>query len=238
MTVASLDRARPSTRWESGAVKDPSCPLCGAVTTDIFGKGCDPAYARCRVCALVFLAPAARLGPEAELAHYRTHRNDPADPRYRAFLSRLIDPLLPHLRPGMSALDYGSGPGPAIRPMLAAHGIQVTDWDPFFAPDEAALRRTYDLVTCSETAEHFFEPGREFDRLDGLLNPGGWLGLMTEPLTNEVDFATWWYRRDPTHVCFYGTRTFAWIADRFAWDMEIAGRTVVLFRKSGQDDRT
>lgn len=213
-----------------------ACPLCGASPADLIGGVGDPTCWRCGVCALVFVDPAARLAPEEELAHYRTHENDPADPRYRAFLSRLIDPLVPHLRPGMSGLDYGSGPGPAIRPMLRVHGIEVTDWDPFFAPDEATLARTYDVVTCSETAEHFFEPGPEFARIDRLLNPGGWLGLMTEPLTDEVEFRTWWYRRDPTHVCFYGPRTFDWIAARFGWHVRPAGRTVVLFRKSGQDE--
>lgn len=189
-------------------------------------------YGRCGVCALVFLDPAERPGPEEELAHYRTHENDPDDPRYRAFLSRLIDPLRPHLRPGMTVLDYGSGPGPAIRPMLAPHGVEVLHWDPFFALDEAALARTYDAITCSETAEHFFEPMKEFARMDRLLKPGGRLGLMTEVLTDAVDFRSWWYRRDPTHVCFYAPRTFAWLADRFRWGMTVAGRTVVLFAKT------
>lgn len=213
------------------------CSLCGEGGTESAGDVEGRRYWRCRRCALVFLDPGDRPGREAERAHYLTHENDPSNMRYRAFLGRLLDPLLPHLRRGMVALDYGSGPGPAIAPMLAPQGITVTNYDPFFAPDEGALARTYDLITCSETAEHFHEPARDFARLDRLLQCGGWLGLMTEPLTEEVDFRTWWYRRDPTHVSFYGPRTFAWIGARFGWEPTVAGRTVVLFRKSLQNGR-
>ena len=31
-------------------------------------------------------------------------------------------------------------------------------------------------------------------------------------------FATWHYRRDPTHVVFYREETFAWLAAHFGWE--------------------
>ena len=46
---------------------------------------------------------------------------------------------------------------------------------------------------ASPSAEHFFEPGAELRRLDALLRPGGWLGIMTELLDEQRVFAQWRY---------------------------------------------
>jgi hypothetical protein len=188
-------------------------------------------YFDCGVCRLVFLAPEQRPTAEAERAHYGTHENDPGDPGYRAFLARLADPLARRLVPGAEGLDYGSGPGPALAGMMGERGFPMRIYDPFFAPDADALRRTYDFVACSETAEHFHDPAAELMRLDALLRPGGWLGVMTEMLDDTRDFAAWRYARDPTHVCFYHAETMRWIADAHGWRMEMPARNVVLFRK-------
>ena len=40
--------------------------------------------------------------------------NDPSDPDYRKFLSRLSNALLPHLKIRSQGLDFGAGPGPAL----------------------------------------------------------------------------------------------------------------------------
>lgn len=213
----------------------PACPLCRSADVHPFAELRHGRYLRCGVCRLVLLAPELRPSAEAERAHYGTHENDPDDPGYRAFLARLADPLADRLAAGASGLDYGSGPGPALPRMLEARGFRMRLYDPFFAPDEDALRQVYDFVTCSETAEHFHHPAEEFARLDGLLRPGGWLGVMTELLDDARDFATWRYARDPTHVCFYHADTMRWIADARGWRMEHPGRNVVLFHKPVAD---
>ena len=161
---------------------------------------------------------------------YRQHRNRPDDPAYRAFLARLADPLIPRIPRGARGLDYGSGPGPTLSVMMEEAGFTMRIWDPFFAPDPAPLEETYDFVTCTETAEHFHDPGREFRRLAGLLRPGGWLGLMTGILRPDVDFREWWYVRDPTHVAFYAPETLEWVADRHGWLLHDVASTVVLFQ--------
>ena len=209
----------------------PGCPLCAAPRTGVFAAAGGRVYYRCGRCRLTFVAPAERPSRATELATYRQHRNDPADPRYRAFLARLIEPLLGHLRPSMVGLDLGCGPGPAIRPMLAERGLEVIDYDPLFRPDRAALDRRYDFITCSEAIEHFFDPGGELARVDRLLRPGGWLGVMLRMLTDDAGFARWWYRRDPTHVAFFRRETMAWIARRFHWQATFPGPTVALFHK-------
>lgn len=208
-----------------------TCPLCLADASLPFAEVQARRYFRCARCGLIHLAPEDRPAPEAERRHYGTHQNDPADPGYRAFLARLADPLAERLTPGAEGLDYGSGPGPTLSVMLVEQGFSMATYDPFFAPDEDALRRTYDFITCTETAEHFFAPREEFERLSRLLRPGGWLGVMTEWRDETRPFAQWRYARDPTHACFYEPRTLAWIAAHFGWTLETPRRNVALFRK-------
>ena len=220
-------------------VPEPSdCPLCRAERVRFFARAHTRDYFECDVCRLVFVAPDQRLDPTAERAHYGTHENHPADRRYRAFLSRLADPLVERLPAGAEGLDYGSGPGPTLSLMLRERGFRVECYDPFFAPDPGALRRSYDFITCTETAEHFFRPGEELERLDGALRPGGWFALMTEMLQEGRPLEHWRYARDPTHVCFYRPGTIEWIAGRFAWSPEFPHPTVVLFRKAPGHART
>jgi SAM-dependent methyltransferase len=208
----------------------PACPVCRAPASRPFACLEDRRYWRCETCAATVLDRAHHPSPAAELAHYRHHRNDPADPGYRRFLGRLADPLLARLAPGSAILDYGSGPGPALATMLGESGHRVSLFDPFFAPDPAPLERRYDAVTCTETAEHFHFPAREFDRLAALVRPGGWLALMTCWQTDDARFADWHYRRDPTHVVFYKASTLEHLAQSRGWSIELPAKDVALMR--------
>ncbi|HMB11641.1 methyltransferase domain-containing protein [Saliniramus sp.] len=211
----------------------PPCPLCRSESAQGFVTVAGRDYYRCPLCALRFLDPAHHPDRETERACYALHENNPEDPRYRAFLARLAAPLLAELSPDASGLDYGSGPGPALAAMLREAGHRVALYDPLFAPDTGALQTTYDFVTCTETAEHFHDPASEFARLDALLRPGGLLGLMTIFQNDDARFASWHYRRDPTHVVFYREETMHWIANRFGWHCTIPRPDVVLMRKPG-----
>lgn len=213
------------------------CPLCGAAGARPLARVERREYLACDRCGLIHLRREHRLDAPAERAHYLTHENDPADPGYRSFLDRLASPLMGRLRPGAEGLDYGSGPGPALSLMLTEHGYPTADYDPFFAPDPHALLRSYDFVTCSETAEHFFRPRAELSRLNDLLRPGGWLGVMTAQPPEERELARWYYARDPTHVCFYPSRTMEWIGARFGWAVERPAPNVTLFHKPGPPGR-
>jgi 2-polyprenyl-3-methyl-5-hydroxy-6-metoxy-1,4-benzoquinol methylase len=211
-----------------------SCPLCGAPDARGFAEIDGRHYHRCAHCCLTFLDPVQLPSREDERTTYDQHRNDPADPRYRAFLNRLVEPLLAHLEPGMVGLDFGCGPGPTIGVMLAEHGIAVVDYDPLYRPSSSALEQRYDFVTCTEVVEHLHAPARELATIDRLLKPGGWLGVMTEMLEDDAGFATWWYRRDPTHVAFFRRETMAWIAACFGWKVDFPGCTVALFHKPAE----
>ena len=207
---------------ELESVNAESCPLCRYEPIREFSVVDSKTYWRCDVCHLTFLSSESYLSPEDELARYLLHENSPEDQRYREFLSRLTDHLIPKLPPGAEGLDFGSGPGPTLSVMLQEKGFSMDLYDPFFAPNTAPLERTYDFITCTETVEHFYQPAKEFHRFDRLLRHGGWLGIMTEILESDDDFANWWYHREPTHVCFYKQETMAWIATQYGWRVRIS----------------
>ncbi|MFO7637982.1 MAG: methyltransferase domain-containing protein [bacterium] len=207
-----------------------TCPACYARAGPFLAVG-GLRYWRCGACAATFLDRSQLPDAAAELARYRQHRNDPADPAYLAFLNRFARPLLARLPPRRHGLDYGSGPAAALAGLLARAGHSVRLYDPFFRPDPAPLADSYDFITCTETAEHFHRPAEEFARFDRMLRPGGWLGVMTRFLTDDAGFADWHYRRDPTHVVFYKPGTFRRIAAGFGWDCELPCADIALMRK-------
>lgn len=217
---------RPSSEPTDGL-----CPVCRSRSVQPFVRVGESRYWRCDHCSARFLQPDQRPTSTVERTHYQTHRNDPDDPGYRGFLAKLADPLLERLPTAATGLDYGCGPGPALAAMLHEAGHEVALYDPFFRPDPQTLRRTYDFITCTEVAEHFHRPAEEFDRLDRLLRPGGWLAVMTSFQTDDARFAGWHYRRDPTHVVFYREETFHTIAAQRGWGCEIPTKDVVLMRK-------
>ncbi|WP_163269255.1 class I SAM-dependent methyltransferase [Chelativorans alearense] len=208
-----------------------ACPVCRAPAPRPFLSLEGRDYWRCAICEARFLDPRYYPSREAERAHYLHHENRPDDPQYRRFLSKIADPLMERLEPGARGLDYGCGPGPALAAMLKEAGHPMALYDPFFHPDPAVLNWVYDFVTCTETAEHFHHPAEEFDRLGGLLRPGGWLAIMTCFQTEDERFADWRYRRDPTHVVFYREATMRFIAGSRGWACEVPAKDVALMRK-------
>ncbi|MDX1346514.1 MAG: class I SAM-dependent methyltransferase, partial [Sedimenticolaceae bacterium] len=131
-------------------------------------------YHRCSTCDLVFVPAAFFVSRDDEKSLYDMHENDPQDMAYRDFLSRLFDPMLERLPDRASGLDFGSGPGPTLSLMFEEQGHRVRLYDPFYAPDESALREQYDFITATEVAEHLHRPAFELERLWSLLRPGGW----------------------------------------------------------------
>lgn len=212
------------------------CPLCYADRSNRLAVLEEKVYWRCEVCRLVYLPRAYQLDPAEEKARYELHENDPGDESYRAFLGRLAERLLPRLTPGDRGLDYGAGPAPTLSLMLREWGHTMNTYDPYFPSDPGALDRRYDFITCTETAEHFRHPAREFRRFNHLLKAGGWLGIMTRMTerlrTREVPFENWHYRRDETHVCFYSRSTMRWIAERFGWQCYCPEDDLILFYKA------
>lgn len=207
-----------------------ACRLCGDAAIPI-ARHDGRAFEECRGCGMIQVSSNDLPAAETERGHYDLHENSADDPAYRRFLGRLASPLLETLPAAKSGLDFGCGPGPALAAMLEEAGHTMALYDPAFQPDTAVLERQYDFITCTETAEHFHQPGREFQRLGALLRPGGLLAVMTAFHPGPDGLAAWHYRRDPTHVCFYCVRTFEWLAAKHGWRVRVPATDVVFLER-------
>lgn len=224
-------RSNISPRKAEGRQSSVDCLLCGHQDVSLFSQIGALNYFRCDQCQLVFLEPSSMPDQDAAKAHYDLHENDPNDPNYRAFLRRLANPLVEKITAGSYGLDYGCGPGPGLAALLGEQGFSMEVYDPIYADDEDVLEETYDFITCTEVVEHFHLPKAEFERFDQLLKPGGWLAIMTSWLTDEIDFDHWYYRCDPTHVCFYNHKTLErWAAEK-NWLIYFPAPNVALIQK-------
>lgn len=203
------------------------CPLCNSHLE----YPMDSVYWDCHGCGALVMDTAFRLDAAAEKARYELHNNDIHDPAYREFLSPVSRFVEGHYLPEHRGLDYGCGPGPALAQVLAEKGYRIRLYDPCFYPDIQALSEWYDFIICTETAEHFYSPALEFQRLSGMLKTGGRLLLMTLCYHDGIDFARWFYRRDETHVFIYRDRTIDFISRQFGFTREITESRFMALRK-------
>lgn len=207
------------------------CPLCAGLAISPYFEDRRRPYLRCDTCALVFVPPEAYLDRRAERAEYDLHQNSVDDAGYRTFLSRLAQPLSTRLAPGARGLDFGCGPAPALAHMLTETGFTVDLYDSYYVPDKSVLRASYDFICATEVVEHLHRPGDELARLWALLEAGGWLGIMTKLVRDRTAFASWHYKNDPTHVCFFSRRTWQWWAREQGAALEIIGADVILLER-------
>ena len=212
-------------------IDETHCPLCAGIGISAYFSDKRRSYQRCERCRLVFVPARFHLDRGAERAEYDLHQNEPGDPGYRAFLSRLLRPLTRRLEPGARGLDFGCGPGPALAEMLREGGFDMSLYDSFYLPDKRPLQDQYDFICATEVVEHLHQPGAELARLWALLRPGGWLGIMTKLVRNRAAFANWHYKNDPTHVCFFSGDTWRWWAGQQGAQLSLIGADVILLAK-------
>ena len=210
-----------------------SCPLCLKETITHYHQDKSRDYWQCQTCDLVFVKTDQLLDMRQEQAIYDLHQNCANDLGYRAFLNKLLLPLLAKLHKDARGLDFGSGPGPTISVMLQEQGLTVDNYDIYYAKNPSLLLKTYDFITCTEVVEHFYNPHQEFSLLKTMLKPNGILGIMTKRPLNQEKFKNWHYKNDPTHVCFYAISTFAYIAAQWDFTLQVVNSdTVLLLNKS------
>jgi len=202
-----------------------NCSLC---KTPLLNKP-DEEYYSCSCCKAWVKEKGLYLTPEEERLHYLSHNNDINDPRYKKFSSPISDYILKNFGKDQEGLDFGSGTGPVISEVLKEANYPVKQFDPFFANFTEVLHLQYDYVFACEVVEHFQNPRDEFYKLYNLLKPNGKILIMTHIFEAPLEFKTWYYRKDPTHVFIYRRETFEYIAAEFKFNKcEIEGRLVVL----------
>ncbi len=192
------------------------CLLCGEVSF-FFALYRDIEYCRCGNCQAIFMAPRFLPSPEREKKRYEKHNNDINDPRYQEFVSPVVNEVTKNFGSDSRGLDFGAGTGPVAANLLEKKGYKLELYDPFFRNDGSVLKKKYDYIICSEVIEHFHKPAREFGLMRSLLNPGGSLICMTTIYREYIDFLTWRYKDDETHVIFYHTGSLKWIKNNFSF---------------------
>ena len=207
------------------------CPLCKSQNTTHYLRDSFREYLICTDCSLVFVPKTFHLSEKEEKQRYDLHRNDPADPRYRAFLSRICNPMKARLLKRARGLDFGCGPRPTLSLMFQAHGHTVDIYDKFYAHNPEVFQRKYDFVTATEVVEHLKNPQHELQRLYHIIEPGGILGIMTKLVIDKSAFENWHYKRDPTHICFFSKPTFEWLGKTWQSEIEFIGTDVILIHK-------
>lgn len=206
------------------------CPLCQSVNNHLYYQD-KREYYRCTPCSLVFVPPQYFLTSAEEFGVYEQHENTVDDPGYRSFLGRLFNPLSKHVKPQCKGLDFGSGPGPTLSVMFEEAGHTMNIYDPYYAPDISVLDLQYDFITATEVVEHLHQPGKELEILWACLKPGGSLGIMTKRVQDQQAFSNWHYKNDPTHVCFFSSDTFYWLAKHLGANVQISTSDVVILTK-------
>lgn len=208
------------------------CPLCQCDALSHFDEDNKRVYLRCGQCHLVVVPQRYLLSDEDEKTTYNQHRNDPDDIRYRDFLGRAVNPLLAQLPKHAQGLDFGCGSGPTISVMAAEAGITMNNYDLYYHHVPENLARRYDFITMTEVIEHIADARSLLEQLNTLLNWGGILAVMTKLVEQAQVFNQWYYKGDPTHICFYSIETFEWIAQHFGWRLEVIDTDVVFFHKN------
>lgn len=207
------------------------CPLCCSKQSQPYFENKYSNYLVCSECDLVFSPKACHLSSSEEKVRYDSHQNSPEDKHYRQFLSKVFNPVMDFIKPGAVGLDFGCGPGPTLSVMFEEQGYKVDLFDKFYANDPDIFDHQYDFITATEVVEHLDNPNKELTRLYQMLNQGGVLAVMTKILDDKINFKSWYYKDDPTHICFFSQDTMNHIARMWEARIQFYGDDVVLFFK-------
>lgn len=171
---------------------------------------------------------------EKEFERYKKHNNSPEDQGYVEYLANFIrDAEIDRMVNIKQSLDFGCGPGPVLKVLLNKLGIGVDVYDPYFFPEKTFINKKYDLITCTEVLEHLQNPLETLVLLASLLKENGILAIKTLFHSTCDHFHNWWYRSDPTHICFYSPKTFVWIEKNMDFAIKkIDGRSICVLVKT------
>jgi hypothetical protein len=200
---------------------DIKCPLC-SVSAHYQSSGESREYWLCSHCFVIFVPDNFHVAQAEEIERYLEHENSIQNEGYVHMFQKKISILEKY--EFKTALDYGCGYEPVLKFLLEQQGIETDAYDLNFFPD-LNLNKQYDLVISTETFEHFRNPAEEIHRITDRVIPGGLLAIMTRFYPTEKQgllsdtFSNWYYKRDPTHIIFYCTKTFQWLAESIGFKM-------------------
>lgn len=190
------------------------CPLCYSQASFLV-NGDQREYHHCLNCRLIFVPHEFCISKKDELLRYEAHQNSLENAGYVKMFQEKIAVIEQICGGVKTVLDYGCGRDMVLKSLLTDHGYEVDGYDPNFLVGQS-LKTAYDMVISTETFEHFKNPADEMQKIASLLAPSGYIAVMTqfyiESSPTAEKFNNWYYKRDPTHIAFYCTETFAWIS--------------------------
>lgn len=156
----------------------------------------------------------------------------------------------------LNHLDYGCGKYPNLSNLLQWNfkvfnaatknsiSVNSNNYDKYYHNNPEYVDNSnnikFDLITTIEVVEHFREPLKEFELFSQLLDKNANMVVMTEFIPKNIldnihniefvksEFANWWYKNDITHICFYSSKTFEVIAEKFQLEIDFNNRNKVL----------
>jgi len=204
------------------------CPLC-ITTAEKFYEDIQKYY-HCPVCHAVFVAQEDLPDEALEKERYELHDDNAEDEGYRKFVSPITSNIEKDFsKEAVKGLDFGAGTSQIITKVIREKGYDISSYDPYFHPNKELLKKKYDYIASCEVIEHFYHPAKEFALLKSMLKKDAKLYLMTDIYDERMEFSSWYYKNDPTHVFFYTKKTFEWIQEKFAFtNLIIEKRLIIL----------
>ncbi|MCW9026837.1 MAG: class I SAM-dependent methyltransferase [Thiovulaceae bacterium] len=192
------------------------CKLCNNPVTNIIDSRNNWEFFHCKKCEFIFKNESDFVSSEDELKQYNNHNNTMDSPGYVEMFEKFMDATFDeYIKDIKKVLEFGSGPGPVLSELLKNSGLNVDIYDKYFSAKKVYEGKKYDLITSTEVIEHIENPKDIFDFFASHIKKSGYLALMTQFHTNDAeDFKKWWYKNDPTHICFFRPHTFEVLAQK------------------------
>lgn len=203
------------------------CPLCKG-KSKLFYKDTQTYY-KCETCSGIFVDSKELPDSKNEKERYELHDDDTNDNGYRKFVKPITSSIMKDFTTNNKGLDFGAGTSRIISTILKEQEYEILDYDPYFHIYPQLLEQKYDYISSCEVIEHFYTPYKEFKLLKSMLNKDAKLYLMTEPYNEGIDFSSWYYKNDPTHVFLYSKETFEWIKKEFGFSSLRVEKRLIIF---------
>jgi SAM-dependent methyltransferase len=206
------------------------CTLCDEPLNHFYTR-LKKEYYHCGNCFSISMGENCRMDSYSEKSHYEKHENDVYDLGYQNFVSPIVNAIVSQFSKTHHGLDFGSGTAPVITKMLQDLEYNILPYDFYFANHPKLLEKKYDYIACCEVMEHFYHPKKEFEMLAKMLKPNGKLFCKTSLYSEQINFDSWYYKNDLTHVFFYHEKTIAWIAKEFNFKSYLIENKLITFTK-------
>lgn len=206
-----------------------NCPLCTTKGT-LFSKDRKREYYRCPNCKLIYVPKKHHISLEDEKKRYKLHENCKSDPKYIEFLNRIVPVIVERVKEGERGLDFGCGPSPVLPTSLEKYGIETEIYDPIFYNKEHR-ESSWDFIVSTEVFEHLVEPDKVINQLWNAIKDSGYIFIMTRLYSDDLEFKSWYYKGDPTHIIFFTRETFLYIKEKLKCELEFHDKDIVILRK-------